>query len=155
MVFAQISRIDLAIRSKWTDEYRENMPPGVTFTRCMMKHKASAEQLWSTDLSRDMQPFPKHEKGEGKGAKPDRFAKQTAAAARQTKGAGKQKKGAAKGTAKGVSKTEDSVKLGQPAFVANKKLRQHRVTVQSLTAPSSTRTAAQRQNVLSYINVTC
>ena len=122
LIFAQISRIDLAIRSKWTDEYRENMPPGVTFTRCMMKHKASAEQLWSTDLSRDMQPFPKHEKGEGKGAKPDRFAKQTAAAARQTKGAGKQKKGAAKGTAKGVSKTENSVKLGQPAFVANKKV---------------------------------
>ena len=127
MVFAQISRIDLAIRSKWTDEYRENMPPGVTFTRCMKKHAASAEQLWSTDLSRDMQPFPKQEKGKGKGAKLDRFAKQTAAKSRRTKGAGT--KGAAKGTAKGASKKPElhnrnqQPKLGQPAFVSNKKVK--------------------------------
>ena len=56
IIFAQISRIDLSIRSRWTDLYRENVPEGVTFTRCMRKVESAAEQMWSTDLSRDMQP---------------------------------------------------------------------------------------------------
>ena len=101
------------------------MPPGVTSTRCMEKYEASAEQMWSTDLSRDMHPVFKQEygKGNGKGTRLDKFAKQAAAGARQTKGAGKKKKGSAKGAAKGSGKTGNSVKLGQPAFVANKKVK--------------------------------
>jgi hypothetical protein len=130
LVFAQISRIDLAIRSKWIDEYRKNMPPGVTFTRCMKKNESSAEQMWSTDLSRDMNPvFNPNGKGAAKGAKLSKFAKQSLRHERQTKGAGKKKKGPRKGATtkqiaqhKGSGKTAKSVRLGQPAFVANKKV---------------------------------
>ena len=43
--------------------------------------------------------------------------------ARQTKGAGKKKKGTGKDAAKGSGKTGKSVKLGQAAFVANKKVK--------------------------------
>ena len=87
IIFAQISRIDLSIRSRWTDFYRENVTEGVTFTRCMKKVESAAEQMWSTELSRDMQPTwnPKRPKGNGK---LDNFAKQAATAARQQKGAG-------------------------------------------------------------------
>ena len=114
----------MTIRSKWTDEYRENMPPGVTFTRCMKKNESSAEQMWSTDLSRDMHPAY-NPKGAGKtGGKLDNIARQAAAAAKQQqKGAGKKKKVVGKGTAKGAGKTGKSVKLGQAAYVANKKVK--------------------------------
>ena len=43
--------------------------------------------------------------------------------ARQTKGAGTKKKGTGKDAAKGSGKTGKSVKLGQAAFVANKKVK--------------------------------
>ena len=100
------------------------MPPGVTFTRCMKKHESSAEQMWSTDLSRDMHPVY-NPKGAGKsGGKLDKFARQAAAAVKQQQnGAGKKKKVVGTGTAKGTGKTGKSVKLGQAAFVANKKVK--------------------------------
>ena len=41
----QVSRIDLAVRSKWTDMYRTNLPAGITFTNCMRKTEATAESL--------------------------------------------------------------------------------------------------------------
>ena len=124
LVFTQISRIDLSIRSKWTDLYRENVPEGVTFARCMKKVASSAEQLWTTDLSRDMQPpwTPNPIKGAGK---LDKFAKQAAAASRKHKGAGKRgtkSKSEREGGGKGTGKTGKSVKLGQAATVSNKKV---------------------------------
>ena len=53
--------------------------------------------------------------------------------ARQTKGAGKKKKGTGKDAAKGSGKTGKSVKLGQAAFVANRKSRLHKAMVQQTT----------------------
>ena len=81
------------------------MPPGVTSTRCMEKYEASAEQMWSTDLSSDMHPVSKqgYGKSKNKGTKLDKFAKQAAARAR---GARKKKKGTAKGAAKGSERQE-------------------------------------------------
>ena len=80
--------------------------------------------MWSTDLSRDMHPVY-NPKGAGKtGGKLDKFARQAAASAKQhRKGAGKKKKVVGKGTAKGAGKAGKSVKLGQAAFVANKKVK--------------------------------
>ena len=81
IVFAQVSRIDLTIRQKWTDLYRFNIPEGITFTRCMKRIESTADTLWSTDLSRDMHPVfnPRRSKGDNLGG----FAK------RQQKGEGK------------------------------------------------------------------
>ena len=44
-VLTQVSRIDLAIRSKWTDMYRTNLPAGITFTNCIRKTEATAEHF--------------------------------------------------------------------------------------------------------------
>ena len=115
----------MSIPSKWTDLYRETVPEGVTVARCKKKVASSAEQLWTTDLSRDMQPpwTPKPAKGAGK---LDKFAKQAAAASRKQKGAGKRSakfKSERKGGGKGTGKTGKSVKLGQAATVSNKKVK--------------------------------
>ena len=45
VIFAQISGLDLCIRSKWTDLYRASVPEGITFTRCMKRVEATAEQV--------------------------------------------------------------------------------------------------------------
>ena len=37
IVIAQVSRIDLAIRSKWTDMCRKHLPAGITFTSCIRR----------------------------------------------------------------------------------------------------------------------
>ena len=66
---------------------------------------------------------PKGPKGNGK---LDKFAKQAATAARQQKSAGKKgarAKGDRKVGGKGIGKTGRSVKLGQAATVANKKVK--------------------------------
>ena len=44
-VLTQVSRIDLAIRSKWTDMYRTNQPAGITFSNCIRKTEATAENM--------------------------------------------------------------------------------------------------------------
>ena len=62
-VLTQVSRIDLAIRSKWTDMYRTNLPAGITFANCIPQTEATADNLWAADLTRDMSsaiaPAPK------------------------------------------------------------------------------------------------
>ena len=158
LVFTQISRIDLSIRSKWTDLYRENVPEGVTFARCMKKVASSAEQLWTTDLSRDMQPpwTPKPTKGAGK---LDKFAKQAAAASRKQRGAGRRgatSKSERKGGGKGTGKTGKSVKLGQAATFSNQKVKTARSIGTKVFCSSSTRKDAQReQNAYTSTNATC
>ena len=61
-VLALVSRIDPAIRSKWTDMYRMNLPAGIALTNCIRKTKATAENQWAADLTRDnyiLGPRPK------------------------------------------------------------------------------------------------
>ena len=58
MVLAQVSRIDQAIRSKWKYMYRTDLPAGITFTSCISNTEATAENLWTADLTRDMSPGP-------------------------------------------------------------------------------------------------
>ena len=50
IVLAQVSRIDLAIRGKWTDMYRTNLFAGITFTSCIRRTEATAENLWTADF---------------------------------------------------------------------------------------------------------
>ena len=58
IVFAQVSRIDFAIRSKWTDMYRTNISAGIAFMSCIRKTEATAENLWAADLPRDISSGP-------------------------------------------------------------------------------------------------
>ena len=53
-VLTQVSRIGIAIRSKWTNMYRTSMPAGITFTNRIRNTEANAESLWAADLTRDM-----------------------------------------------------------------------------------------------------
>ena len=110
IVFAQVSRIDLTIRQKWTGLYRVNMPEGITFTRCMKRIESTADTLWSTDLSRDMHPvFNPHP---GKANHLGGFDKA------QQKGAGKKaakggkRKGKGKGTGGKATAKTSNIKLG-------------------------------------------
>ena len=86
---AQVSRIDLAIRSQWTDMYRTNLPAGITFTSCIRKTEATAEHLWTADLASDMSAGPP-----GPSLRDQREKVARAAAE-------KKKKGTRKGTGKG------------------------------------------------------
>ena len=45
-LLAQVQRIDLKIRTKWTDMYRAIMPNDITFTLCIRKAKATADNMW-------------------------------------------------------------------------------------------------------------
>ena len=148
----------MAIRSKWTDEYRENMPPGVTFTRCMKKNESSAEQMWSTDLSRDMHPVY-NPKGAGKtGGKLDKFARQAAAAAKQhQKDAGNKKMLSGKAQPKEQARQVNLSSWARRHLLLTRKLRQQRATAQRISAPSSTRNVVQKDqmDVPSSTNATC
>ena len=96
IVLAQVSRIDLAIRSKWTNMYRANLPAGITFTSCIRKTEATAENLWTADLTRDMSPGP-----DGPNLRDQRDKLARATAENKTKGA---KKGSGKSSGKGSGK---------------------------------------------------
>ena len=105
------------------DLYRENVPEGITFTRCMKRVEATAEQLWSTDLSRDMHPVY-NPKGAGKGeGKLHNVAKrlQKGAGNKAAKAKGAGRKGGGKGAA--GKATTSAIKLGQTATVAIKKVK--------------------------------
>ena len=121
IVFAQVSRIDLSIRQRWTDLYRVNIPEGITFTSCMKRIESTADTLWSTDLSRVMHPV--FNSRPGKGDNLGGFAK------RQQKGAGKKAakgdthKGKGKGTGGKATAKTTNIKPRQPAMIANKKVK--------------------------------
>ena len=55
-LLGQVRRIDLKIRSKWTDMYRANIPKDTTFTRCIRKAEATADNMWGADFTRDTEP---------------------------------------------------------------------------------------------------
>ena len=54
LIFAQVSRMDLSIRHKWTDLYRANVPKGITFNRCMKRVGCTTDMMWNTVF------FPRH-----------------------------------------------------------------------------------------------
>ena len=124
IVLAQVSRIHLAIRSKWTDMYRTNLPAGITFTSCIRKTEATAENMWAADLTRDMSSSPApgpnlreqrekvaHATAEKKKAKEGRGGK--------GKGSGKGAKGAKKGSA---NPQASNIVSGNPMSIKWKKL---------------------------------
>ena len=55
-ITAQLQRIDMHLREKWCKLYRENKPEGKTFSKCIKDCAATADTLWSMDLSKEMRP---------------------------------------------------------------------------------------------------
>ena len=121
-VLTQVSRIDLAIRGKWTDMYRTHILTCMTFTSCIRKTKATAENTWVTDLTRDMSSATSPDLStRDKRERVARLAAEKKKAKSRGKGAGKGAKGAKNGT--NTNPQAANLTLGNPLAINGKKVK--------------------------------
>jgi hypothetical protein len=120
----QMARIDLKIRERWCKLYRENRPEGKTFSKCIRDAQPMADQMWTADLTREMEW--QAAKGTRKGGEstrtripptraPNRDSRLRDTRSLKGGGKGKSEKGGARG-----GKGESAIKLGQPLKIKGK-----------------------------------
>ena len=58
LILESLRRVDMNIRKRWWDLFKENEPKGRTFTSCVLQTKFFAEQQWCQNFARDLLPSP-------------------------------------------------------------------------------------------------